>query len=167
MDPTRVRCPWCHDDLDGEAELAVCEDCLAPHHAVCWLGRCASCARTRRIGAPRVAPPTGWEPLAACAAMPLFLGPTLLVTGGVVDLLGAESAAQSLYFGFALWLALGAAAMGLALVSAGLLCLGYLAERLLAPEPRIHVVARRAELAGVAPTRSRPRCSPVGSARSW
>ncbi|RMG08470.1 MAG: hypothetical protein D6731_21925 [Planctomycetota bacterium] len=60
---SRLRCPYCHDevDVDGEAWLA-CAACLARHHEVCWTEArgCASCGEEQALG--RVATPGAGPP---------------------------------------------------------------------------------------------------------
>ena len=40
-----LKCPYCHDSIQGDLRKKGCQDCLAWHHLDCWNehGRCASC----------------------------------------------------------------------------------------------------------------------------
>jgi hypothetical protein len=49
---SKVRCPFCHDDVQtGDPTWVACADCLARHHAGCWDEgrRCSSCGATDRL----------------------------------------------------------------------------------------------------------------------
>ncbi len=48
------RCPYCHDACGAEQDNVVCNDCLARHHAACWVeagDRCAGCCGTPALTA--------------------------------------------------------------------------------------------------------------------
>ncbi len=93
-----LRCPWCHDAVAHDDEVAVCRDCLAAHHEPCWAeaGRCATCARTRplTLQAPRAArrpAPAGWvRVLAGIAATYVVTGPLAGLLSAGLYLLGAS-----------------------------------------------------------------------------
>lgn len=40
-----LKCPFCHDSIQGDLRKKGCQECLAWHHLDCWNehGRCASC----------------------------------------------------------------------------------------------------------------------------
>lgn len=55
---SRVRCPYCHDDVAPEAgEWVACAGCLSRHHEPCWDegGSCSACGAEGRLApsAPR------------------------------------------------------------------------------------------------------------------
>lgn len=53
----QVRCPYCRDDVDVEAEdWVACRACLARQHTECWHGRCASCGGQEYLAASDQAP---------------------------------------------------------------------------------------------------------------
>jgi len=53
------RCPYCHSDVDAEADDGVaCKGCLARHHQSCWdeAGKCSACGGEQALVAqPQVA----------------------------------------------------------------------------------------------------------------
>jgi hypothetical protein len=55
-----TRCPYCHEEATASADVLVCQDCLARHHAECWRERnaCSSCSSTRRLEPPARQPLT-------------------------------------------------------------------------------------------------------------
>ena len=49
---SRVRCPYCHDDVQSEEHSWVaCAGCLARHHTDCWeeSSNCSACGTTERL----------------------------------------------------------------------------------------------------------------------
>lgn len=61
----RPRCPFCHDDVERGADVAVCRDCDAKHHEECWPvdGRCGACGGgTALRAAPAPSSATAAEP---------------------------------------------------------------------------------------------------------
>jgi hypothetical protein len=49
-----LRCPYCHADVNTEAnDWVACRQCLARHHASCWRehGACATCGQRRALRA--------------------------------------------------------------------------------------------------------------------
>lgn len=49
----KARCPYCHDDLNGE--LVECESCSASHHSECW-GEHGACAACKSVNANKWTP---------------------------------------------------------------------------------------------------------------
>ncbi len=68
---SRVRCPYCHDDVATEQrDWVACAGCLARHHQACWeeVSSCSACGVERRLaptepqaGAGRLSPIEGSE----------------------------------------------------------------------------------------------------------
>lgn len=46
-----TRCPFCHEDCRSVDANVVCHECLARHHAACWVegSSCGSCGSTRAL----------------------------------------------------------------------------------------------------------------------
>lgn len=59
------RCPYCHDSVPTRGAV-VCQECLARHHAACWIeqGECSACACSEKLVSEQVMrAKTGSRPL--------------------------------------------------------------------------------------------------------
>lgn len=54
VEGSKLRCPFCHDEVLTGSEWVACTECLARHHTDCWseTGACGTCGATQHLVPP-------------------------------------------------------------------------------------------------------------------